>query len=436
MGLRVCFWGLLVGAVLSASASPQDPASIRFATSVFFKVLKQCPERIWPGVDWAGQRFIFTAPSAGRAWILDESASNKMTSLSIGTLPRELLTDSFSITKSAVSVNLDEFSEDPTEPMRVAVHELFHKLGQGDWKLRANPRSPIFPFDPRPRIARAQLLAALKEHAVGKTDLGAAAFWFRSWQRRYPEENAASTDQNEGTARYTERRLLALNQLGCGATTQQLWNYDLEWINRSYLNSDRGLTIEGYVLGAVAGLILDSRGEPWKPRMAEGRSPLDVLLGSHSETAVKGDPNIDGMVTRAIKNINSLVSSSLAPGMKKLESTKIFRVAIPDQWDEQTEIREGDFSSTEDRSMLYSIFPPQNFSGPSGRLRITKSVVAYSLVGKSGPCLNALYYFPVEGSLVRERSGRMDIRTPYLSATFRGQRIVRDGFTYLCPATE
>lgn len=220
------------------------------------------------------------------------------------------------------------------EAILTPFHEAFHALVQPDWKLPGQGRATRYPFLIGPRLARDATMRRLIEAEIAPTPtardqaLARAAYWYERWKRRYPDEyrEIKGNDIKEGTATYFQIAGLALWKSG-NARPETIRPLIAPWLpTRTGLPSAEE---ESYGLGATAGLLLDQRGPAdWKTRLADGASPLDLLLDPIQPAADRIDPETRRKLTRTMKERNQAAKATLDRALPHLRNPRYVRVGL------------------------------------------------------------------------------------------------------------
>ncbi|MPY68097.1 hypothetical protein F8S09_15680 [Deinococcus sp. SDU3-2] len=206
---------------------------------------------------------------------------------------------------------LDEF-------LGFVYHEQFHFLVQPEWPRSPDTLNPDiyedYPSDPLPRAYRRALAQSLRtallsrEPAGRQAALRQAAGLFTGWKTQYPDEvrRSRSTDLLEGTATYFEARLRLLAQ-GLDGDPAALGDR-LDQITRV---TPPGLRVEGYQLGALAGLLLDQVDpeRQWTGEVQGGQTPVEVLLRRFPQPS-QAPP---AAVVEAVRTLAGQLESAVAP---------------------------------------------------------------------------------------------------------------------------
>lgn len=410
--------------LLMSSVSHASPASA--AKHGYQDVLLKCGQRIWPGIDWSKTEIKLYKRSGPAP-----------------KLPPGALDGSFSIYerkgKTIIAIDQDAYSADGDDmPFAIAVHELFHMLGQNFWTMKQESRAEMIPLLPQPRLQRSMLFENLQAIALGDDEgLDQASFWYDQWKATAPEEALANVDNREGTAYYVEVSARALLQLGCDASEMTLQDWKNAWILEQSSENVKGLDAEGYYLGAISGFLLDRGGSSWKDRMATGISPVEVLLETGKRIFADADPTLRQRVDGDVARANQEIESWTKPFETDLASFKFVRLVLPDTWGGQFRNYYGFLSPRLRPELDYAIFAEnQKFNRDaqaSDWIHMNLATMAVKDTGAQTPCGYDGVQIPVPASAVTWEKGRLTGSTDSLEFQFHGTEQLKDGLTYLCP---
>lgn len=431
---------LLFSAVFAHAGIEDAELRVQFANNTFQEALYRCPERVWPGMNWSTTGAVFVSADLRKAWFITQGLKAPV---SIG-MSREFQNVSeFKIAtyrgKTVAIVNLDKyFQENISMPTALAVHELFHAVGQAGWKMPAQKRGDFFPLDAKPRVARAMILAEFQKYSSGDLNaLGRAAYWFNIWKAEAPDELRFTTDGREGTAKYVERIALELGRYGCSANIVLPLE---QWVGEQSPINYFGLDAEGYVLGAVAGILLDRSGVEWKTAVKQGASPLDLLLNTVTPTVGLVDPAFTRDIDIKVYSVNAEVSHLADPLTMVNSADAYYRIVVPDTWIGPSLGLLGIFVPRTSPDQTYLIFSyGQEFSGGRRGSWMTLTSPALGLVrgdDKVLPCGYRGIEFLVPKAQVSKDGDMYAGHTGNVDFEFTARAVVsRDGLIRLCPVT-
>ncbi len=312
----------------------------------------ECPERIWPNYHLRNTQVIMVNHATHQAWSWNRQ--NRGTAGVFEELPYEQLDPGvrgitsygFPSGSSQVTViSLDGLSRgpNPDQPLVFAVHESFHRYLQNrnasPWQLPNTDRHSAYPADPNPRYYREQLYRSLV--AAYRAPLGEARIRHiraaAHWQSRYLSsghdmDHTLRSDIGEGTAQYYEEVAQAIAHLGCQASDQDVRRYILRNLdahlrgNMDYLRGD----MEGYSLGALAGLLLREQGNTtWQTQASRGQNPVQTLIEGVTPIAQRDDQILRNKTRHLVELNNRKVALVINPILNQLNSPDYVRVELP-----------------------------------------------------------------------------------------------------------
>jgi len=427
----------------SGKAHAQEMAAkVKFSNAAFHDVLLKCPESVWPGLDWSTTGILLISREARQVWYISAKTTAPDT-MSLSALPKEAGgLDDFKIFpfrgKTVLALNLDKYQRDEvTLPGAVAVHELFHRIGQANWKLAASKRGDFYPLLAQPRIDRGMLLSEMQTYAGGDTlALPRAAFWYDKWKTDAPEEIQYTTDAREGTAKYVER--LTVERTRAGGCAGDVSAGVAQWIRSQNANDLHGLDGEGYTIGAVAGFLLDRAKTPWKEAMKNGATPLELLMNGAERQSGPEDFDLHTVITARIDAANVEIGHLADPFAAQLKNPDYYRVIIPDGWTGGYFGLMGAVIPRASPAQTYLIFPfGQEFqSGKQNWMILTNPSLAVVRTDENPPCASkGGLEFLVSKSKITSKANHFSAHTANLDFEILGKSVARDGLSYLCPAT-
>jgi hypothetical protein len=254
----------------------------------------RCPNKVWPGYNFRRVNVLLGAD--GQAPMLWRGTTGRLESITATQVPKDTFAGMYGFPPfdgdSTISffVNKDmqdNFIAPPQATLKFTVHEAFHHFFQAMWiwgneKERGTP----YPVSFVPRLYRRLVFDHLKSYAASGAEteeLAKAAYWYEKWKTNFPDEYAVNVDRKEGTARYVEDLVDVIAKRGCDASDKEIMT-DLLESNRGEfaLEHTFALDMEGYVLGAMAGNILQflQRDPDWQMQVAQGPSTLELLFAN------------------------------------------------------------------------------------------------------------------------------------------------------------
>jgi len=216
----------------------------------------------------------------------------------------------------------------------LATHEAFHFYVQTKKGVIPEPdkltRSTPYPVQDTPRFYRNNLIRALYATLRGEhKGLGEARYWYNLWTTVCPDDASRirQTDLVEGTARYIE---IAAEIMAQGhpfnsitfrhALIEQL----MEPSRYVYTQADS----ESYILGALAGFILDEEKKTWQSRVAEGITPLEIVLEAVLPVPAPLDHNLAADVKEEVRKINSATGPDIDAFRKRYTLAGVTRIFV------------------------------------------------------------------------------------------------------------
>lgn len=229
----------------------------------------------------------------------------------------------------------------------LAVHEIFHFTYQLE-NFQFDPafqRYTDYPSALDARVARASMILALRnaivESEARDDHLSDAAFWWNEWKRVAPEEaeNFASLENSEGLAIYTELLSAALRLAGWDADPSELSDQMGDVVTGYYPGAPTESLLvgvspdfESYPAGGLAALLLDLRGDDWKPIVmsAGSPSPVDLLLANVvPSTDATPDATVQKYIEKTIAEGDADAGKSIDPILKAIQDSSVPIVSMP-----------------------------------------------------------------------------------------------------------
>ncbi|NWB91121.1 hypothetical protein [Pseudomonas agarici] len=264
------------------------------------------------------------------------------------------------------------------ELFNLATHEAFHFYVEAGWAhLPGAERSILYPALAEPRLYRNLIIRHLLAAAQGQPEgLARASHWYRRWLSEHADEarRIGNTDRAEGSARYVESvgRLLAQGVRPNSAEWSALM---LETLARQgqedYLVADH----ESYVLGDLAGYLLDRQGLDWLARVARGETPLAILLESLPPLATPADAVLSQRIGAAVAEANRQAALAFEPFVQRFNDPSGGRLLVSNR------AMQGSFEI--DHSYLLATQPEKvevgvraGFAFGDGRIELRNTTVA------------------------------------------------------------
>lgn len=437
--MRAAFIYFILSAFLTSAAADDWTLRVQFASSVWQNTLIKCPEKIWPGLDWSNTGMLLVSRELKRAAFI--TAAKNPETLRITSVPKDSVSvEDFKIIsfrgKTVAVINYDkQVSADVSSPSVLAVHELFHKIGQVGWKLTATRRGDLFPFLAQPRIDRGMVMFEMQKYSEGDGfALPRAAYWYSKWKADAPDEISFATDTREGTARYVEIIAIEYARAGCEGNIEP---FTLAEIRSLAPNDLHGLDGEGYALGSTAGFLLDKLKPDWKATVKFGPSPLELLFNGVQLQSGPEDFDLHLSISDRMDQANNEVGQIVKPVEDWLMDPDIFRVVIPETWSPDNVGLMATLIPRQAPNRSYLLFPyGQEFhSGKGGWMILTNTTAGVLRPDEPAPCPRRGVEFLVPKTKISTQGTRYSAHTAYLDFDFVAQPVARGGLFYLCPVT-
>lgn len=445
---------LALSMLLSASAPakgleqyhPHTEETSRIAASLM-QVLN-CSDRIWPDMKAASLDVLLVNKDLPRQ-ILVSARNKKMSRIANADLPPYVFASSFSLIpfedRQVMYIDAQVFRMNATAPslaLSVAVHEAFHMTDQTTWVGKAkSSRSTTFPFLAEPRIARSMLYANLKKAFLDKQNsslyLGHAKYWYDQWLLADPAEENATTDGYEGTARYVDMMVTALDEIGCGATEEQLEKklFESESIKNEAYVGLRTLDNEGYPVGSLAALILRFQKSEinWHAQVAQGKTPVEILLDS--VVAVPDLPNLitANYIRQAMKANTRNVEGYLHETREQMKKSSSVYVSIPNDNLQTSFSPKGFYIDRETGIDYVPMAAGLNFQFKNPHLKFQSGADAVFFTTPGSVCHGG-WDFVVDRAHIQELSdGRVQVNHPHFQGQLRASaKQNKLGHSWLC----
>lgn len=353
----VC-WAVLIGLSISAQAKTKGGGSWDRADKLgaaFNNALLECPDRVWPNLNWPEPQIILPDPSVPEALVWNEKGSKEQLKyVDFGQLPPALAFAIFGMGEwagaPALSVSLPATASFPVGPFQkdfafvLAVHEGFHIYSQSTWPTQqGSSRAKEYPANWEPRFLRFQLLRSLVQ-AFEKGShlpvyLSTAAYWRDQLQQRFPgyEQNFVETDVFEGSASYMDAVSTVIGWQGCQVSEAELLNQIRAVITTDLVFLDEvGGEIFGhdhYSLGLAAGLIMREQGRMgWEQQVSLIQRPVDLVLEGIMPITPPHEPLIEQKVKEAVAAYNTSTGAIVEPFIEAFLNPDMVKIAIPTKW--------------------------------------------------------------------------------------------------------
>ncbi|MCB0386104.1 MAG: hypothetical protein KDD43_11985, partial [Bdellovibrionales bacterium] len=359
---RSVIWGILAVAVflgLSTTAlavgEPESPLlpRVKVLGDGLANALLECPDRVWPGMNWQNPQVVFSDHQAKEAFVWNEYGSkDRIQSIDINLLPPSMAFGFYANGewrgREALAINLFYTGMMPAGPMQkdfaltLATHEGFHFYVQTQWSLPEDQgsRATEYPADWEPRHLRFEMLNALVE-AFEKGShlpvyLSAAAYWRQELMNRFPglAETYKSTDVAEGSASYMDGVSSAIAWGGCAQSERELLD-TLRGALRTelvQLDDPKGEAFghDHYSLGLLSGLIMREQGRiGWEHLVAMGQRPVDLVLEGVIPMAPPENHDIRDKVKAAVDQFNEETGKLVEPFLDIYSAPDSVHFAVP-----------------------------------------------------------------------------------------------------------
>ncbi|WP_095195674.1 hypothetical protein [Pseudomonas sp. Irchel 3A7] len=289
----------------------------------------------------------------------------------------------------------------------LATHEAFHFYGQQNWPMNDGSRAERFPIQIPPRQYRKHLIEAL--HAAvrgGVEELGKARYWYDRWRTEYAREAVEIHDNDiiEGSAKYVE---VLAEMVATGAVDQsQAWNTAV--MARSPNAADTPADGESYLIGALAGYLLDRQGTQWWQRVTQGDTPLQLLLEPMAAIVDIPDPELNQRITQALNDRNQSLETIIGPFIGQLRHPDTVRLLVPSV-SAAGSLSTSGLYRVEDLSGEILTHYSQQFSPAMGRITMD-NVVAAAIISESCGEIGGFIMVPITArELAEARAERLRI---------------------------
>ncbi|MGZ3682549.1 MAG: hypothetical protein ACXVCI_01775 [Bdellovibrionota bacterium] len=433
---------MLSALALSAALVTLPPAPVEYANRGYHEVLLQCPSSIWPGLAWGELQFLLGESGGDEVFLISARSPEPKAIVKDAHLRDVFAPDSsFEIFtfegRKTIAVN---FARGPVHrAFRVAVHELFHEVGQAPWQDRTvDIRGALYPLLSDPRYLRREafesLLRAASAALAGndaKADLGAARFWLEEWKKNFPEEVPMNTDSVEGTARYAELSAWLRLETGCGASAGEFASaFQRLAVPELTLSSSTSLEDEGYVVGAAAAFVLHALTPGWEGRMDGLKMTSDLAAGLAASVPQAGDETLRATYRREVAGQSVALKRVLDPEIARLQDKSLWRISVPASWQKSFEPSASYVLRDQTDLTLIELARHHRFAGEGGEIRLPAKAVV--LQTARDECGGAFYFFLPPAS-VHGWDGEYSASFEGREFHFRGKTKTVNGATWVCP---
>ncbi len=436
-----------------------------------------CSAKVWPDYDW--RRLLFVQVTNDKSLALS-GKDGKIFEPDLSKIPAATLATEFGFfnfaDSLALSINLDALDQAMSsvnhahysqrqieeEVLTIAVHEAFHRLVQPSWvkDSQSSLRGTEVPIQVNPRLYRRMLFDRLREAFLNPSRreilLGQARFWFEKWKKEYPNEVHNTTDGYEGTAKYVEAISGALMKLGCEASEAVLRSAIEVAIDSTigdssdkyfgYSESGKVFELdgEGYDIGGLSAMILrfDFPQRNWWREVANGATPLEILLSGYHEGPDQADPAIEHYFQIRRAELQKDVDTLLAPVFSLLAPSDSIAVAIPSSWGTGGSFSPVGFYNDKKTGLQFiPLYEGMHFNSPAAaksgsRLDAGDHTVWVVGLPSDQACAPDQTYWTtlIPRNAFAQQGGIFQISDAHLSGTMKGKlQTASDGRVWLCP---
>lgn len=310
----------IIGLIVLITFIPFTQASTDFE-EIKDRVLRpilQCPERVWPGYrPLEHGQFVIAYPSKKIAYHIKQDGSVSETPIERWGEGVEAIYDLSEIEGIKTTILNIESMESIDDSLETLFHEGFHYLGQTKIPSMASDRDEIMPLDTKARIARVMQIKHLKEYNKTQSpeSLKRATFW-ENWIKTNRHEDWKANqvwDVVEGGAEYAGKVSLALANLGCEATEEEIHDSVSKGVTRIGIGTRVDQSYTAGALGYI-GAKLKKINEVFE-RL--GDSPVSVLTENCDELEDAEDDSLYAEFEEEFGEANREVSRAKAALEKK-----------------------------------------------------------------------------------------------------------------------
>ncbi|MFW7381987.1 MAG: hypothetical protein ACOH5I_24490 [Oligoflexus sp.] len=368
----------------------------------------QCPEKLWPGFNFANLKLVVTQVHHESAWEWEagDSGQREFSEIDFHSLPQSWKNAYFlmdkdeeigkyilvlSLPKTSLP-NLDYKSRElPEYLVGLGIHEGFHLIEQENWVIESTTkRSTQYPLDATPRFLRYMMNTSLSESLAGNAEkLSEARYWYDRYESEFPEEanSIRFYDKIEGSARYVEHMANAIVHLGCDASDDELFSWSFQKFysrSRPELKAD----IESYRIGSKASLLLrqSEKHSGWENIISETTSSqLDLLLEDIVPKVAEDDISLFKEVNEMIDYKNSELKALIDPWLEARSSNEFYSVLISGEM--MGSFNVSDFIILKDGGHQLRLNFSARFIGKQnqGDIKVT-SMIAEAIDNRENPC--------------------------------------------------
>jgi hypothetical protein len=432
----------------SEGPSPQAPAALL----ADFKKVSLCLERVWPGYSWNDFTILARTPEQDQATAMAMKDTQPF-EVDLKSFPQAAKTESdfsfFDVNGAPwMSLNFSFGQDGRKSPsmFSLGTHEAFHnRMQTPSWVFPEASRGTEIPLRWEPRIYRAMLELRLREAfqypEMQGVSLRKARYWYDLWVSQFPNEKMATADGYEGTAEYAQYLSQALLEKSCGASEPELRAEVLRVLAPEPLLLSRagamGLDGEGYKIGALASYLLrfDVKTENWEARVAQGETPVDVLLGPLAAIPDEANPPAIERFKKVATEDQRDIDQALAPTLEILRSEGFVMITIPYSWNPGSISYGGFFRDSKSKVDFAILSQGQELHSGMSILKSSPGAVAVRFE-LSSPCKEAGQSFAVKATEVTADENLADtfqIHGPDIQGVLKAKDTVQEGRHWFCP---
>lgn len=292
--------------------------------------------KIWPELNYRNINLLLVSINHGNNiplyWLININGWRQVSADEVGKfIPPNVENFSFRkiLGRDGIVITIDskKLPQSQDAIFRLATHELVHYLFQKAVHLdtEAENRDTPYPLDYRPRLYRFMTIRSLQQavHNPKQTIyLCHAKYWFDKWRNEFGNEyrRIKTTDIVEGSASYIEMMSVVVEK-----------NKNLAQLRETLLPEFRitpdavlSLDDESYLLGAAAGVLLDSHRPAWKKTFyRDNVTPAELLLNGVKDCQMS-------FVTSSFENVIRLKVAQENERLAKLFVTIDRAISNPD----------------------------------------------------------------------------------------------------------